>query len=410
MPESPYPEVPVAEALAEVLAHVAPLSPVRLGFETAEGLVLAEDVLATDAMPPFAAAAKDGFAVVAADGLAPRRLVGDATAGRAPGLTVVPGTAARITTGAPLPAGADAVVMVEETDLSGGQVHIRRAVEPGADVRPVGQDHRPGERLLSAGTAIGPAELGLLAAAGAVQVMVHPRPQVAVFSTGDELVEPGHVPAPGQIRDSNRFALAAAARSAGAELIATGVIRDTEADVAHLWRAVQSSDAVITSGGVSMGHLDLVKPWLAQHGDVRFGRVRCKPGKPVTFALLQGTPIFALPGFPVSSLVSFELFVRPALLRLAGHRSVLRPRWTVRAGHDLHHAQDRVEYQRAVITLEDEGPVARTTGFQGSGRLMSFAAANALLELGEGAGFTPAGAPLAALILATPMAADSEGC
>jgi molybdenum cofactor synthesis domain-containing protein len=407
MPESPYTEMPLEAALALVLATVAPLPPVRLPLQSAEGLVLAEDLRAGEAMPPFAAAAKDGFALRAADGVAERRIVGEATAGAASSAEVAPGTAARITTGAPLPPGADAVVMLEEAHEAGGMVTPDRAVAPGADVRPAGQDYAAGELLLAAGTVLGPAELGLLAGAGATHVLAHPRAQVAVFSTGDELVEPGHALAPGQIHDSNRYSLAAAARAAGAEVIATGTLRDNPGAVGHLARAVQAADAVITSGGVSMGHLDLVKPWLAEHGRVLFGRVNVKPGKPATYAIVRGTPVFALPGFPVSTLVCFELFARPALLRLAGHRQVTRPRWSVRAGHDLAHATDRTELQRAVVTIEAGRPIARTTGMQGSGRLLSLAGANALLVLPPGSGFTAAGAAVPALILATPHAADA---
>jgi molybdenum cofactor synthesis domain-containing protein len=399
VPESAYPEIPVDDALALVLAAVGPLAPVRSGLDEAADLALAEDVRARAPMPPFAASAKDGYAVVAADGGGWREVVGEATAGAAPDFVVHPGTAARITTGAPLPAGADAVVMVELTREADGRVLIERSVAPGADVRPVGQDYAAGEVLLPAGAELGPAELGVLASVGATAVPVHPRPRVAVFSTGDELVSPETMPQPGQIRDSNRLALATAARAAGAEVIGTGTIRDQAEEVEQLAEAIQAADAVITSGGVSMGHLDLVKPWLERHGEVRFGRVRTKPGKPMTFAVVGGTPVFALPGFPVSSLVCFELFVRPALRRLAGRRELLRPIWPVRAGHELHHAADREEFQRAVVQLEDGTAVARTTGFQGSGRLLSLAGANALLRLPEGDGRTPAGATVPALVL-----------
>lgn len=400
--ESRYLEIPVDEALAQVLAAVAPLPAVSRGFDTALGLVLAADVLATEAMPPFAASAKDGYALRAADGTQPRRLVGDSTAGRGATVDVAPGTACRITTGAPLPPGADAVVMVEQADETAGMVTPRQAVTPGADIRPAGQDYAAGDRVLAAGTLLGAAELGLLASIGALTVRVHPAPRVAVFSTGDELVAPGEVPAPGQIRDANRFALAAAARLAGAEVVTADTIRDRASDLEQLTSATRTHDAVITSGGVSMGHLDLVKPWLEAQGRVLFGRVRTRPGKPMTFGLVGGTPVFALPGFPVSSLVSFELFVRPALLRMAGHSEVLRPRWLVQAGQDLHHATDRTEFQRAWVVLEDGTPVAYTTGFQGSGRLLSFHGANALLALPAGGGLTPAGAWVAALLLDAP--------
>jgi molybdenum cofactor synthesis domain-containing protein len=403
--QSRYPEISVDDALAQALAAVAPLPAVSRAFDSALGLVLAADISATEAMPPFAASAKDGYALRSADGVQPRRLLGEATAGRGADLTVEPGTACRITTGAPVPTGADTVVMVEQADEADGFVTPRLEVTAGADIRPAGQDYAAGDLVLAAGTRVGPAELGLLASLGALTVSVHPAPRVAVFSTGDELVAPGDQPAPGQIRDANRFALAAAARQAGADVVTVDSLRDRPGDLEKLEAATRSHDVVITSGGVSMGRLDLVKPWLEAQGTVLFGRVRTRPGKPMTLGLVGGTPVFALPGFPVSSLVSFELFVRPALLRMAGHREVLRPRWLVQTGHDLHHASDRTEFQRALVVLDDGSPVAHSTGSQGSGRLLSFHGANALLALPAGSGFTPAGAWVAALMLDLPRPA-----
>ncbi len=353
-------------------------------------------------MPPFRASSRDGFAIRAADGgpAVHRRVVGDAVAGRASGFRIEENEAARITTGAPLPDGADAVVMVEHATLEGNVLRIDSPVAEGENVRPIGEDHRAGERILDAGTVIGSAEVGLLASIGASQVSVYRRPRVAVISTGDELVEPTVTPGPGQIRDSNRFALAAAVREAGADVILSEHVGDEDEDLNRLEAAIAQADLVLTSGGVSMGHRDLVKPWLAEHGEITFGRVRTKPGNPVTLALVNGTPVFALPGFPVSALVCFEIFARPALLRMAGHVQIFRPRWTVRAGHALRHADDRVEFQRAVVTLDRNGnAVANTTGFQGSGRLLSLSGANALLWLPEGAGRTAEGDEVDAMII-----------
>lgn len=424
-PHPPTAEIPVDDALALILASVDVLpDPERISFAQAAGRVLAAPVAAREAMPPFAASSRDGYAVVAADGAGPRRVVGEAVAGGMGGVVVTPGTAARITTGAPLPAGANAVVMVEdvvvedtERDVvapggavapvdgatdglgAGARIVVHRAVEAGENVRPVGQDYAAGAVLLEAGDVVGAAELGLLASVGAVEVDVVRRPRVIVFSTGDELVEPEDDLGPGQIRDSNRFALAEAVRQAGADVLFAGHIGDEPGDQEALGAAVASADALVTSGGVSMGHRDLVKPWLAEHGRLVFGRVRTKPGKPVTFAIVDGTPCFALPGFPVSALVCFELFVRPALRRMAGYRDVLRPTWPVRLAHDVAHAGDRVEFARAVVTVGGDGrAAAATTGFQGSGRLLSLAHANALLRLDDPSGITRAGATVTAIL------------
>ena len=392
MRESPYPEIPYDEALAAVLAVVRSLAPARLPIEAAHGLVLAEALLAAEPMPPFAAAAKDGYAVRSADGAGPHRLAGAVTAGQplmAAGVMLAPGTAVRITTGAAVPDGADAVAMVEEVDEveweGAPAIQLRRPVAAHEHVRPVGEDFPAGAVLLEAGTRLGAAELGLAAGAGSGSVAVYPRPRVAIFSTGDELVAPGASAAPGQIRDSNRFTLAAAAREAGAEVGTAGTLRDRAEDVARLAEAIRTHDAVVTSGGVSMGERDLIKPWLAEHGRIVFGRVRIKPGKPMTLAVVDGTPVFALPGFPVSSLVCFELFVRPALRRLAGITNVARPVWPVRLEHRVAHALDRTEFVRAQVRMGADGtPIAASTGAQGSGRLLSMAGANALLRMPEG--------------------------
>ena len=425
-PHPPTAEIPVDDALALILAAVAPLPAEHIPFSQAAGRVLAAPVVAREAMPPFAASSRDGYAVIAADGEGTRRVIGEAVAGGVGGLVVTAGTAARITTGAPLPAGADAVVMVEDTtpgsvalehgsggDIgaaggtdrdrggTGGAITVRRAVVAGENVRPVGQDYGAGEVLLAPGAVLGPAEIGLLASAGAVEVDVYRRPRVIVYSTGDELVEPDAPLGPGQIRDSNRFAMAEAVKEAGGEVVFAGHLGDDADDVDALAAAVTSADVVVTSGGVSMGHLDLVKPWLATNGTLVFGRVRTKPGKPVTFALVGGTPCFALPGFPVSTLVCFELFVRPALRAMGGHADVRRPVWPVALAHDIAHAGDRVEFARAVVAVGADGrPVARTTGFQGSGRLLSMAGANALLRLEGAAGLARAGDVVPALIIA----------
>lgn len=403
MPESPYPMISIEEALAHIKREVQVLHAIRLPFDQALGMVLAQDIVADEPMPPFSAAAVDGYAVVAADGPGLRRIIGDQMAGYMAGLRVEPGTAARVTTGAPIPAGADTMVMIEQTEERDGQVDIKAdRIEPGVNVRPIGQDIEAGQLILARGTVLDPAELGLLATVGKTEVMVYRRPRVAVMSTGDEIVEPYETPGPGQIRDANRFALMAAVRQAGAEPLDLGVVRDKAGLLEEtIERGLAEADALLTSGGVSMGQLDLVKPYLATRGTIHFGRVNTKPGKPVTFATVDGRPCFAMPGFPVSALVSFEVFVRPALLRMAGHQRIYRPRETVTLAHRVRHSPERTEFQRVIITRQSDGALlASTTGFQGSGRLLSLHGANGLIVLPHGQGDFEAGTVVEALLLA----------
>ncbi len=400
MPESSYPMISIEEAVQIILREVHPLAPVRVPFAGALGLILAEDVYADEPLPPFRAASVDGYAVIAADPAPVRRVIGEQAAGYLADLTVIPGTAARVTTGAPIPNGADAMVMVEFTEEHAGQVTVKTKVEAGSNIRPVGQDLAQGQLVLSRGIRLGAPEIGLLAMVGRREVLAHPAPRVAVMSTGDELVEPGEPLKPGQIRDSNRFSLMNAVREAGGAPIDLGTVKD-QAEVlqATIERGLREANALLTSGGVSMGRLDLVKPYLAARGTIHFGRVRAKPGKPVTFATVDGVPAFGMPGFPVSAMVSFEIYVRPALLKMAGHTRLDRPRRRVTVTHAVRHEAGRTEFQRAVVTRHPDGHyTAATTGFQGSGRLLSMSGANALLVLPYEVGDFPAGSEVEALI------------
>lgn len=401
-PESPYPMISIEEALTIVQREVQPLPAVKLSFAEALDYVLAEDVFADEPMPPFAASSVDGFAVVVGDGPGLRRVVGDQAAGYVGDVRVEPGTAARVTTGAPVPSGADAVVMVEQTEESNGQVNILAGDTPvGANIRPIGQDIQAGQLVLARGTALGPAELGLLGTVGKAVVTVYRRPTVAVMSTGDEIVEPHEQPRPGQIRDANRFTLMSVVRQAGAEPLDLGIVRDKAGNLEEIIeRGLAEADALLTSGGVSMGQLDLVKPYLASRGTIHFGRVNTKPGKPVTFATVDGKPCFAMPGFPVSALVSFEIFVRPALLKMAGHTQIYRPREKAVLAHRFNHSAARTEFQRVVLTRRPDGMLeASSTGFQGSGRLLSMSGANGLVVLPRGQGDFEAGAVVDALLI-----------
>lgn len=402
MPESPYPMLSVEEALQVILQAVSPLPPVRMPLPALLGLVLAEDVICQEDIPAFRASAMDGYAVIAGDGPA-LSVLGEQTAGAAAMPALRPGTAVRIMTGAPLPEGADAVAPVEIAEEHGGQVRLLRPVRRGENVRPVGQDMARGDLAVPMGTVLGPAEIGLMATLGHTEVLAYRRPRLAVMATGDELVSPESPLRPGQIRDSNSFALLAAAQAAGAETVNLGRLPDDEAKLrAALLDGLNRADALVTSGGVSMGRKDLIKPLLAELGEILFGRVAVRPGKPFTFALVQGKPVFGLPGFPVSSLVSFELFVRPALRRMAGHSKLRRPEVKARLSHAIHHPDDRTEFQRAHAVQKDGVFWAETTGSQASSRLKSLVGANALLRLPAGRPDFAAGDEVTAILINQP--------
>jgi molybdenum cofactor synthesis domain-containing protein len=399
--------VPLDDAREAILAAVPRLPVVRCGLGEAVGLVLAADVVTDEAVPPFANSAMDGYALRAADvagatDAAPVRLrvVGELPAGRAPTVPVGPGEAIRIMTGAPMPDGADAVVMVERTERDGDDgVLVAHAAHPGDHVRPPGGDLAAGQRVLAAGTVLGPAHVGVLASVGATTVAVHRRARVGVLSTGDELVEAGPL-APGQIRDSNRPMLLALARAAGAEVVDLGLARDDEdVIVAILEDAFARCDAVLTSGGVSVGDYDYVKAALDRFGSLEWRQVAIKPAKPLAFGVVRGVPVFGLPGNPVSSLVSFELFARPALLAMMGYRECRRPEVVARAGHDFARKPDgKVHLDRVRVTWEGDGFVASRSGAQESNVLSATAAANGLALLPDGPGVA-AGDPVRVMLL-----------
>lgn len=385
MRHSPSDLKPVDRHLADILATVRPLAPLELDLERALGAVLAEDVTAPVDLPPFANSAMDGYAVVAADlAGAPVTLpvTEDVAAGDSVPRAIGPGLAARIMTGAPLPAGADAVVPVEYTDGGTAQVVIHKQVEPGAAVRRAGEDVRVGDVVLPAGTRIGAAQIGMLAGVGRRRVTVRPVPRVAVISTGTELAEPGTPLGYGQIWESNSFMLAAAVREAGGEAFRAGAVTDDprvfmETLDAQLVRA----DAVITSGGVSMGAYEPVKEGLSPLGTVRFEKVAMQPGMPQGFGVVgdDQVPIFTLPGNPVSSYVSFVLFVRPALRQMQGLPASLPG--TVRAvcSSRVRSPQGRRSYLRAVLTGDTVTPARG----QGSHQLAALAVADALIVIPE---------------------------
>jgi gephyrin len=406
----------VADALAIVLAQAAPLLPHRCDLSTAAGHILAAAVQAAEPLPPFPASIKDGYAVIAADGPGDYPVVAEVTAGRTAEGPLQPGTVAYITTGAPVPVGADAVVMVEETNplpARNGQryVHIGQQVAAGDDIRPIGADIKAGETVLTAGSYLEAAEIGLLATVGATAVNVYPRPRVAILSTGDELVEPTATPGPGQIRDSNRSMLMAAVAAVGGEPRDLGIAADQSASLRQqLEIGLAHADILLTSGGVSMGELDLIKPLLAEMGTVHFGRILMKPGKPLTFATVpqadgRTSLAFGLPGNPVSSLVTFYLFVAPTIRKLAGWPDPQLRRVQATLSQPLRLDAYRPEYHRATLQWDSSlndgngGFRAISTGSQASSRLLSMRTANALLELPQGSETLAAGSVVWALLI-----------
>jgi molybdopterin molybdotransferase len=387
-----------------VLDHITVLGSEQVSLDGCFGRVLAEDLIAEAPLPSFPSSAVDGYAVRAADAGRTLRVLGESAAGRPFDGTVTQGTAARVLTGGVVPDGADVVVMVEEVQLAGETVTVPPGLKPGTNFHKVGDDLRAAARILSAGTQLGAAEIGIAAATNRARLPVRRRPRVALMSTGDELVEVGKAPRAGQIPDSNRWALLAALREAGAEVNVLGIAPDEPEPLRRLVvDALKDADALVTSGGVSVGTHDLVKPLLESLGDVHIGRVKLKPGKPFTFATLaEGRVAFGLPGFPVSSLVTFEVFVRPALRKMQGFAQLGRPTLPVRLEYDARPAPDRTEYQRVTLRREGGELVAETTGSQSSSRLMSLAGAHALVRVPAGDRVLKKGTVVEALILALP--------
>nr|XP_046229663.1 gephyrin b isoform X5 [Scatophagus argus] len=395
---SPFPLTSMDKAFITVLEMTAVLGTEIINYRDGMGRVLAQDVYAKDNLPPFPASVKDGYAVRAADGPGDRFIIGESQAGEQPTHTVMPGQVMRVTTGAPIPCGADAVVQVEDTELlresedGTEELEVRILVQarPGQDIRPIGHDIKRGECVLAKGTHMGPSEIGLLATVGVTEVEVQKFPVVAVMSTGNELLNPEDDLHPGKIRDSNRSTLLATIQEHGYPTINLGIVGDNPDDLLNaLNEGISRADVIITSGGVSMGEKDYLKQVLDidLHAQIHFGRVFMKPGLPTTFATLDMDGarklIFALPGRnPVSAVVTCNLFVIPALRKMQG---ILDPRPTIikaRLSCDVK-LDPRPEYHRCILTWHHQEPLpwAQSTGNQVSSRLMSMRSANGLLML-----------------------------
>ena len=402
--------ISVEKAMAFILSHFEPLEAETVYILDALDRVLAESIFSDVAIPPFDNTSMDGYAVRAADtaGASPEtpmtlRVVTDIPAGTVADAAVGPGEAARIMTGAPLPEGADAVVPVEETDKwpgtgqeprgKGAMVKVFKATKVGANIRRAGKDMQPEELVLPKGTVVRPAEIAVLATLGHSHVQVIRRPRVAVLATGDELLDIDEPLVPGKIRNSNEYSNAALVARYGGIPVRLGIARDTVADLrARIHEGLANSvDLFITSAGVSVGDHDVVKDVLKAEGEIHLWKVKMKPGKPLAFGTIQGVPLLGLPGNPTSSMVSFEQFARPAILKMQGRTKLVKP--TVEAIlDDPLRRTDRRGYQRVIVHRDQNGVYhAGTAGLQASGFISAMARANGLAVVPEGEGVLPPG-------------------
>jgi molybdopterin molybdotransferase len=372
----------VEQALDEVLSRTRVLEDESVDVTEALGRFLAEPVVSRREIPPWPNSSMDGYAIRAGDtdaGRARLRVVAHVAAGAMPARAIGPGEAARIFTGAPLPEGADSVVPQEDVEVDGDHVRLGAAVARAAFVRPRGEDVRRGDRVLEPGRRLGPAEIGMLATLGHSPVRVYRRPRVAILSTGNELADLGEEPAAGQIPNSNSYSLMAQAREAGATVVNLGIARDELAAIERRVRSARQADVLLSSAGVSVGEFDLVREALARAGaELHLWQVAMRPGKPITFGSLGRALVFGLPGNPVSAMVTFELFVRPALLRMGGSPRPHRPRLSARARSRIDNPGSRRGYLRVRLHRRGEGFEAELTGDQGSGILRSMALADGL--------------------------------
>ncbi len=377
--------ISVHDALVTILDTVSPLAGERLGLLNAVGRVLAEEIRSEREVPPFANSAMDGYAVrwddvrdTNADQPVTLEVLEVIQAGTVPKQPVIPGTASKIMTGAVMPSGADTVVKVEDTEEHDGRVWIKRSERPGNNVRGSGEDIQRGQLVLEKGRVLRPADIGLLASVGRSLVLVYQRPRVAILSTGNELAEIDDALRPGQIVNSNAYTLAAAVREAGGVPVPLAIARDTLEEIRAALAEAVRHDVVLSTGGVSVGDFDFVKQAMDELGMHRlFWQVAQRPGKPLTFGLLRERPYFGLPGNPVSALVCFYLYVRPALRRMTGHEKLFLPVLSATLGEDISKAKGLTEFVRCRITHEHGHYIAHSTGSQSSGVLSS-------LSLGEG--------------------------
>ena len=385
--------IKLEEAQDFIFGKCPKLPAAKVEISESRGLVMADSVLSSENVPPFPNTAMDGYAVRAIDtepAPVELKVVGTIAAGKFPDFAIGEGEAARIMTGAVIPEGADSVVMVEKTEKVNGDlgVIIKEGVEAGNFIRQPGEDFTKGTELFSSGVLIGAAHIGVFATIGLEKVTVVKRPKVGVVSTGDELVEGAVELRPGQIRDSNRHTVKALLGEMGVDVIDLGVVPDDESKIESvLISASEECDAIVTSGGVSMGDFDYVKVVLDRLGEMRWMQVAIKPAKPLAFGLLNGVPIFGLPGNPVSAMVSFELFMRPALLKMMGYKQIWRPTYKAKAVTPLLRRKDgKVHFARVSLKKKDDLYEASLLDGQGSHQLAAMANAQGLAILPDGGG------------------------
>ena len=423
------PLIPVETALVTILGKMTPVEPELIPLTQGLGRILAEPVISRANVPPFPNSAMDGYAIIASDTAGASnqkpvilKVIGNVPAGASPSVKLTPGTVARIMTGAPVPAGTDAVVRFEETseqipppepvELADHEIMIFKPVSMGDNVRPIGEDIKEGQTILRSGHRLRPQDIGVLAAVGQAEVLVHRRPRVAILATGDELVDLDSPIGPGKIRNSNEYTQAAMVQKYGGEPLMLGIARDTVADLTAKIRTglAQEVDLFLTSAGVSVGDFDIVKNVLAEEGEMQFWQVAIKPGKPLAFGLLNHTrngevahvPLIGLPGNPVAAMVAFEVFARPAILKLAGQETLEKNKLRARLDEEVTNSGRR-HYMRGFVYLGEAEYHVTTRGsgvqVQGSGILSSMVWANCLVVVPEGVTNLPAGAPVDVWVL-----------
>ncbi len=388
--------ISVESASETILNEIKPLGVESVGLVSALGRVIGEDIVAARNNPPWDNSAMDGYALVSSDTAAASdanpvklKVIYDLPAGSTPGEDIKSGQAVRIMTGAPVPGGATAVVMVERTETSDGAVVIKAPVKEGDNIRRSGEDFKAGTVVVKKGSVVRPAEVLMLATVGAPFVFVHRRPRVAVLSTGDELVDVLKVPTAGKIINSNGYALAALVSECGAEAIQLGIAKDTRESLREKLSVAMKADCIISSGGVSVGDYDFVKDVLKEMGSsMIFWKVAMKPGKPLAFGVIGGRPAFGLPGNPISSMVAFEQFVRPALLKMAGRKDIFRRTFPARLTRDLKIKPGRMNFIRAELKAGADGMSVEPLDGQGSGVVSTMVRANSFIIVpADSAGF-----------------------
>lgn len=383
--------MPVEEAIELILKDIKVRGLEKVDILSSLGRVAAEDIYSSRDIPPFDNSAMDGYAVkfknirgASNENPSVLRVIEDLPAGYTPEKALNEGEAVRIMTGAPIPQNADTVVMVEDTEKDGDTVRIFKETKQGENIRLAGEDVRAGDLVISSGTPIRPAEIGMIASLGRAFVYVYQVPRVAILSTGDELVDVDDKITGGKIISTNSYTLMSQVRECGGIPIYLGIARDTEEEIGEKLKEGTHADIIISSGGVSVGDYDLVRDVLEGLGaNMRFWKVAMRPGQPLTFGVISGKPFFGLPGNPVSSMVSFEQFVRPSILKMSGFSNIFRPVVDAILKENVSQKPGRKRFLRSIVSLEDGEYYVRTTGEQGSGILMSMVKSNGLIILRE---------------------------